>query len=194
MKCIWFNVFPFFICECTSTLKEDGSKNFSIRFLLRNFVKSSIGLEQHSRYRNSVRALRFGNRIPAVARFSTPVHTGPWTHPASYTTGTSSFPGGEVARGVALTTHPHLVPRLKKEEIYTCTIPPCVFMAVYRLSFTFTFSLTVAQSSSGSQQCLFIVPILYRNGQYLPVARTVWLYQGQKWRGLFYLAYFCLFI
>jgi hypothetical protein len=27
------------------------------------------------------------------ARFSTPVHTGPWAHPASYTMGTASFPG-----------------------------------------------------------------------------------------------------
>jgi len=31
------------------------------------------------------------------ARFSTPVQTDPGTHPASYTTGTGSFPGGKAA-------------------------------------------------------------------------------------------------
>jgi len=35
-------------------------------------------------------------------------------HPTSYTLGTRSFPGVK-GRGMALTTHPHLVPRLKKE-------------------------------------------------------------------------------
>jgi len=51
-----------------------------------------------------------------VARFSALAQTGPRAHPASYTMGTGSFsvvkrPG----RGVALTTHPHLAPRLKKK-------------------------------------------------------------------------------
>ena len=42
------------------------------------------------------------------ARFFAPVQTGSEAQPASYTMGTES-------RGVALTTHPHLAPRLKKE-------------------------------------------------------------------------------
>jgi hypothetical protein len=47
------------------------------------------------------------------AGFSTPVQTGPGAHPAPFTMGTGSFPG--VKRpGMALTTHPHLAPRLKK--------------------------------------------------------------------------------
>ena len=49
------------------------------------------------------------------ARFFAPVQTGPGAHPASYTMGTGSFPGVKCGRGVALTTHTHLVPRLKKE-------------------------------------------------------------------------------
>ena len=48
------------------------------------------------------------------ARFSPPVQTDPGAHPASYTVGTGSFPGWS-GQGVALTTHPHLAPRLKKE-------------------------------------------------------------------------------
>ena len=46
-----------------------------------------------SRYSVSQQAGRSGDRIPVLARFSTPVHTGPGTHPASYTRGTGSFPG-----------------------------------------------------------------------------------------------------
>ena len=46
--------------------------------------------------------------------FSAPVQTDPGAQPASYTMGTVSFPG-ESGRGVALTTHSHLAPRLKKE-------------------------------------------------------------------------------
>jgi hypothetical protein len=43
---------------------------------------------------------------------------------ASYPMGTrDSFPEGEAARGVKLTTHLHLVPRLKNEWIYTSTPP-----------------------------------------------------------------------
>jgi hypothetical protein len=37
-----------------------------------------------------------------------------WDHPASYTMGTCSFCRGQSGRGVALTTHPHPAPRLKK--------------------------------------------------------------------------------
>ena len=45
-----------------------------------------------------------GDRIPVGARFSAPVQTGPGTHPASYTTGTGSFPG--VNRPVRGVGHP----------------------------------------------------------------------------------------
>jgi len=48
-------------------------------------------------------------------RFSAPFQTGPGAHPASCTMGTGSFPGVKCGRGVALTTHPHLVPKLIKE-------------------------------------------------------------------------------
>jgi hypothetical protein len=46
---------------------------------------------------------------------STPcVQTGSEAHPASYTIGTGFlFPGVKRGRGVTLTTHPHLVPRLR---------------------------------------------------------------------------------
>ena len=61
---------------------------------------------------------RYGLEGPRIESrwggFTAPVQTGPRTHPASYAMGTGSFPG--VNRpGMALTTHPHLAPRLKKE-------------------------------------------------------------------------------
>ena len=57
-----------------------------------------------------------------VARFPASVQTGPGAHPASYTMVTGSFLGIS-SHGVALTTHPHLAPRLKEEESYTSTPP-----------------------------------------------------------------------
>jgi len=49
------------------------------------------------------------------ARFSVPVQTGAEAHPAFYTIRNGSFPWGQSGRGVLLTTHPHLAPKLKKE-------------------------------------------------------------------------------
>jgi len=57
---------------------------------------------------------RSGDRIPAEARISAPVQTGPGVHPASYTMGTGSFP--EVKRpGRGVDNPHHLAMRLKKE-------------------------------------------------------------------------------
>ena len=49
------------------------------------------------------------------AKFSATVQTGPGAHPASCTMGTGSFSGVKSGRGVELTTHSHLAPRLRKE-------------------------------------------------------------------------------
>jgi hypothetical protein len=54
-------------------------------------------------------------KIPVGARFFAPVHTGPGAYPASYKMGTGSLSRGLSGRSVELTTHPHLVPGLKKE-------------------------------------------------------------------------------
>jgi len=54
-------------------------------------------------------------------KFSLSVQNGPEAHPASCTRGTRSLLRGLCGRGVALTTHLHLVPRLKKEYSYTST-------------------------------------------------------------------------
>jgi hypothetical protein len=58
-----------------------------------------------------------GPRVPIAVKstFSAPVQTGTKAHPASYTKGTESLYRGYSSRGVALPTHPHPAPRLKKE-------------------------------------------------------------------------------
>ena len=55
------------------------------------------------------------------ARISAPVQTGPGVHTDSCKIGTGSLPRGTSGRGVALTTHPHLQPRLKKDQSYSFT-------------------------------------------------------------------------
>jgi len=46
---------------------------------------------------------------------SVPAQNGPAAHPASCTTDTGSLSQGQSGRGMALSTHPHLAPSLKKE-------------------------------------------------------------------------------
>ena len=53
--------------------------------------------------------------ITVEARFSAPVQTVPGTHPDYYKMGAGPVSPGRNVRGVALTTYPHLAPRLKKE-------------------------------------------------------------------------------
>ena len=54
------------------------------------------------------------------------LQTGSEVNPAYYKIGTSSFSRGYIGRDVALTTHPRLTPRLKKELSYTSTRPLCL--------------------------------------------------------------------
>ena len=51
------------------------------------------GPGERSRFSDSLRAGRSGDRIPVEVRFSAPVQTGPGAHPFSCTIGTGSFPG-----------------------------------------------------------------------------------------------------
>jgi hypothetical protein len=55
------------------------------------------------------------------------VQTGSEAHPASYPMGTGgSFPGVKRGQGVTLTTHPHLVPRLRMSRSYTSSPLMCL--------------------------------------------------------------------
>ena len=75
------------------------------------------------RFDDSLQAGRSGNRIPVEARFPTHVQTSYRAHPAPYKTDTGSLSWGKTGPGVTLTTHPHLAPRLQKEQSYTSTPP-----------------------------------------------------------------------
>jgi hypothetical protein len=56
------------------------------------------------------------------------VQTGFEAHPASYPMGTEDpFPGGKSGRGVTLTTHPCLVPRLSMSRSYNSSPPMCLY-------------------------------------------------------------------
>ena len=51
---------------------------------------------------------------PGGVRFSAPLQISPWGPPSLLYNGYQVIPKGKVAGGVALTTHLHLAPRLKK--------------------------------------------------------------------------------
>jgi hypothetical protein len=67
------------------------------------------------RYSYLLWCVRSRDQVLVVARFSASVQTSPGAHPASCTMGTGSLARGTVGVGMALTTHPNLVLRLKKE-------------------------------------------------------------------------------
>ena len=72
-----------------------------------------------SRYSDWLQAGRSGDRIPAGARFSVRVQTGPGANTISCKMGTGSFPVVESSRGVTLTPHPLLVARSENRvELY----------------------------------------------------------------------------
>ena len=75
---------------------------------------------QLSRYRYSLRAGWYEDRIPVRARISASVRTGSEAHPASYTMGTGSFSGVQ-RPGRGVDHPPQLEPRLKKRYSYIST-------------------------------------------------------------------------
>jgi len=99
-----------------------GSQNKQRLFPYAALLVSDCGPGWLSRYSDSLRNGRSGDRIPVGARFFTPVQTGPGAHPASNTMCTGSFSG--VKRpGRGVDHPPHLAPRLKKEQSYTSNPP-----------------------------------------------------------------------
>jgi len=72
------------------------------------------------------------------ARFSAPVQTAPGAHPASYTMGTGSLPGGKVARhGI---DHPPLSSAKVKERVELYLYSPLwAFVACSGVNFTFFY-------------------------------------------------------
>jgi len=76
--------------------------------------------------------------------FSPPVRNVPGAYSASDTVGTTYLSRGQSGRSVALTTHPHLAPKLKKEWSYTSTLwlslHGVLYGENYLYSFTFTFN------------------------------------------------------
>jgi hypothetical protein len=92
---------------CRDTEKSDSTQ-YTDTFVNYNLVDVGRVAQSVSDW---LRAGRSGDRNQVGARYSAPVQTGPWAHPASCTMVTGSFPGVESGRGVTLTPHPLLVPR-----------------------------------------------------------------------------------
>ena len=79
------------------------------------FVTYLLNYPRISRYSDSLRTGRSGDRIPVWATFSAPVQSGCEANPASYTIGTGTFPGVKrPGRGV---DHPHPSSAEVKERV-----------------------------------------------------------------------------
>ena len=77
-------------------ISQQTLHNFGLQHSVRRSVSNSKALHWPgycSRYSDSLRAGRFGNRMPVGARLSAPIQTGPGTHPAPCTRGSGSLSG-----------------------------------------------------------------------------------------------------
>jgi hypothetical protein len=83
----------------------------------------TCGLGHLSRYSDSLRAGRSGDRIPMGARYSATVHTGPGSHPASYTMGTACYLGLKRAGRGVYHPPPSRVEVKKKSRAISLTHP-----------------------------------------------------------------------
>ena len=91
-----------------------------------------------SRYSDSLRAGRSGDRIPVEAKFSAPIQTGPGAYPASCTMGTGSFPWVKRPGGGA--DHPPPPKRRSHERVGLYLYSPSgPSWPVIGRTFTFTF-------------------------------------------------------
>lgn len=99
-------------------------------------------LEYHSWCSNMLGTTWPRDWILVGVRFSAPIHTSPGDHPASAscTIGIGSPSHKQSSQGVALTTQPYLLRRLRKEYSYTLTLP-LDFHGLLKGEFTFLFSL-----------------------------------------------------
>jgi hypothetical protein len=82
---------------------------------------------------------RHGQRIFLLAAASRPA-LGPTQPPTQWVPGVLS-PGVKRGRGVMLTTHPHLVPRLRMSRSYTSS-PPCASMACSGTAYLFFYYIS----------------------------------------------------
>ena len=90
-------------------------------------------------------ATGYGLDGPGRTRFSTPVQTGPGTHPASCTNGYRAFPGGKERPGRDADPSPLLVPWSRKSRAIPllplwAVRPVQSLSACTRVHFTFTFT------------------------------------------------------
>ena len=110
------------------------------------FLYHLCGLGWRSRYSDSLRAGRFGDRIPVEARFFALVQTGPGAHPASYTMGTGSLSRGAKRPGRGVN---HLLPSSTevKERVglylYSLLGPNIFLSTIFSNTFSLCFSLNV---------------------------------------------------
>ena len=96
---------------------------------------------QCSRYSDSLRAGRAGDRIPVEARFSAHVQGGPGPHTAFCTIGT-------ISRGMTMNTYPYLGPRLGSSRALPL-LPLCAFPACSKVTCTSIFFIRITWKAEG---------------------------------------------
>jgi hypothetical protein len=92
----------------------------------------SLSKQLYSRYSDSIRAGRSGDRIPVGSEIFRIRPDRPWGPPSLLYNGYRVFHGGKAA-GRGVDHPPHQAPRLKKEQSYTSTswLRPCRIYTIF---------------------------------------------------------------
>ena len=124
------------------------------------------GLGQRSWYSNSLQAGWSGDQIPVGGESFCTHPDRPWGPPnLPYNEcRVISVGGGQSSRGVALANHPHLVPRLKKEQSHTST-PPLGLYGLFQgeIYQTLYFFVFLPISPSNFDMLYYFINFLERN-------------------------------
>ena len=127
-----YSFFLFLKCLLTSHLTLFKLSTLLWHGSCTHYIYTHCGPEYRSRYNDSLRAGRSGDRIP---RFSAPAQTGPGTHPASYMMCTVTFPGVmQPGRGF---DHPSPSSAQVKKRVVIPLVPLWAFVARASLNLTF---------------------------------------------------------
>jgi hypothetical protein len=143
VSCLWC----FFYMQFYRTWKTGMccTKNYQLLFMFFFGIKFQLAPRQHVRWDSTVGiATCHGLDSPRIESWGGGgqefLHPSKQAYPASYTTDTG-LSWGVKWMGVALTTHPHLVPMFNKSRAIHL-LPLRAFMPCSRVNLTFTFTTT----------------------------------------------------
>ena len=138
-----------------------------------NFIFTMQGLEELSRYSDSLRAGRSGDRIPVGMKFFAAVQTGPGANPDSYTMGVSFPRVKRPGRGVNYLSQSSAEAKERVElYLYSPSKPLCHILVRNLPFFTFMHALTPDEGTTFLRNVAFRLHLVSTRSETLTLTLT----------------------